>query len=140
MLQSIICWEIRTRFPLTLRFTNLNTLQLVCLLGDEDMAIVLFDFLLQMTLEMDSKILLLEFIHRTFGRNNTILHLAAYLGYKNLVQKLIEAGASVYVRNDYNYKRNRFYISHLAIDLVDDPETSIIFNNTPSGMLILNDS
>jgi ankyrin repeat protein len=69
------------------------------------MAISLFDFLLQMTTEMESKILLLEFIHRTFGRNNTVLHLAAYLGFTHLVQKLIDSGASVYVRNDNNYKR-----------------------------------
>ena len=75
-------------------------------MGDEDMACLIFDFMVQMTLEMDSKILLLEFIHRTFGQNNTILHLAAYLGQKNLVKKLIEFGASVYVRNDNNYKRN----------------------------------
>jgi ankyrin repeat protein len=74
-------------------------------MGDEDMAVALFDFLLQMTSEMDSKILLLEFIHRTFGQNNTILHLAAYLGFTHLVQKLIESGASVYVRNGNNYKR-----------------------------------
>ena len=30
-----------------------------------------------------------------------------------------------------------FSCLHLAIDLVDDPETSMIFNNTPSGMIVI---
>ena len=73
---------------------------------------------------MEAKVLLLEFLGRTCGNGNTLLHLASFMGMPRLVQKLIVAGASVYKRNERNYK---------PVDLVEDTETSLVFSSVPSG-------
>jgi hypothetical protein len=73
---------------------------------------------------MEAKVLLLEFMGRTCGHGNTLLHLASFMGMSKLVRKLIEAGASVYKKNHRDYK---------PVDLVEDADTSFVFSHIPCG-------
>jgi ankyrin repeat protein len=73
---------------------------------------------------MDAKKLLLEFIGRTCGSGNNVLHLASYMGQDKLVKHLIELGANVYKKNAKNYR---------PVDLVDDEATRAVFSSVNFG-------
>lgn len=107
------------------RLENLNALHIACILGEEEIACELFEFLVKTTTDMEAKKLLFEFIGRPCASGNTVLHLASFMGLSRLVQRLIESGASVYKKNGRNYK---------PVDLVDDQETSLVFSTISSGM------
>lgn len=79
-------------------------LQVCCILGDEDLAMDILEFIQRITDELESKKLLLEFIGRLWGDGNTVLHLAAFMGMDQLVVRLIELGANTNKRNIRQYR------------------------------------
>lgn len=102
----------------------LTAIQIACILGEEDIACDLLEFVAKITTEMESKKLLLEFIGRSCGTGNTVLHLAAFMGMDHLAKHLIELGANIYKKNKKNYR---------PVDLVDDEETRSVFSSVTFG-------
>ena len=103
-------------------------MHIACILGDEDIACALLDFIIDVISEMDSKLLLFEILGRHCGSGNTLLHLASYMGMSVLVRKLIESGASIHKKNELMYK---------PVDLAIDQDTLNVFNNLPIGKILL---
>ncbi|TPX45772.1 hypothetical protein SeMB42_g03632 [Synchytrium endobioticum] len=94
--------------------SNLNAIQIACLLGDEDIATDILDFVASITEEIEAKKILLEFVGRIWGAGNTVLHLASFLGMADLVRRLLAVGANPNKRNDRNYR---------PVDCADDDVT-----------------
>ncbi|KAJ3029798.1 hypothetical protein HK097_005721, partial [Rhizophlyctis rosea] len=97
---------------------NLNLIQLACVLGEEDMALDILNFVAWATEEIQSRKVLYEFMGRVFGGGNTVLHLASFQGMSELVKRLLELGAATGKKND---KDNR------PVDCTDDEVTSQMF-------------
>ncbi|KAJ3127054.1 hypothetical protein HK098_006851 [Nowakowskiella sp. JEL0407] len=97
---------------------NLNAIQIACMLGDEDMAIEILEFVYRITNEMEARKVMYEFLGRVWGSGNTVLHLAAFHGMSMLVEKLITHGANPNKKNDRGYR---------PVDCTDDHETRKAF-------------
>jgi len=97
-------------------------LHLCCILGDEDLALDLLDFIQRITDELESKKPLLEFVGRLWGDGNTVLHLASFMGLDQLVIRLIELGANTNKRNERQYR---------PADCVADEVMCAAFNTLP---------
>lgn len=104
-------------FP-TYSVKGLNALHISCILGDEDVAMELLEFVNNFTIEIDAKKVLYEFMGRTWGNGNTVLHLAAFMGMSDLVKRLLELGAAANRVNERRYK---------PVDCADDDEMRNIF-------------
>ena len=98
---------------------NLNAVHVCCMLGEDELALDILDFIHLKTEELESKKLLLEFIGRIFGDGNTVLHLASFYGMADLVTKLIELGANSNKQNERMYR---------PVDCACDVETCNAFN------------
>jgi hypothetical protein len=107
--------------------SNLNAIQIACLLGDEDIASDILEFVAKITEEIGSKKVLLEFVGRVWGGGNTVLHLASFLGMGDLVKRLLELGANPNKRNDRNYR---------PVDCADDDVTRKMFTEIAERMFI----
>ncbi|TPX36687.1 hypothetical protein SmJEL517_g01382 [Synchytrium microbalum] len=94
--------------------SNLNAIQIACILGDEDIATDILEFVARITEEIEAKKILLEFVGRVWGAGNTVLHLASFLGMADLVKRLLELGANPNKKNDRNYR---------PVDCADDDVT-----------------
>ncbi|ORY00071.1 hypothetical protein K493DRAFT_157822, partial [Basidiobolus meristosporus CBS 931.73] len=97
---------------------NLNGLQIACMLGDEELALDILQYVAYESEKMDAKKVLYEFMSRVWGGGNTALHLASFLGMADLVKKLLDLGANTNKRNDRKYK---------PVDCADDDETRALF-------------
>jgi hypothetical protein len=73
-------------------------------LGEEDIAMDILEYVARMAEEIDSRIVLYEFMGRMWGEGNTILHLASFMGMDSLVAELIKLGAATGKSNFRNYK------------------------------------
>ena len=98
------------------------------MLGEEDIALIILDFVHMITEDMEAKKILLEFMGRIWGQGNTTLHLASFLGMSDLVKKLLELGASNKA-NEKHYK---------PVDCAGDDQTRDMFEQVEEGSL--NDS
>ncbi|KAJ3255640.1 hypothetical protein HK103_006165 [Boothiomyces macroporosus] len=83
---------------------NLNAIQIACILGEEDLAMDILQFVNDFTEEINAKKILFEFMGRIWGDGNTTLHLASFMGMSDLVQMMIELGAAVGKSNNRKYK------------------------------------
>ncbi|ORX76071.1 hypothetical protein K493DRAFT_246684, partial [Basidiobolus meristosporus CBS 931.73] len=103
---------------------NLNSLQIACMLGDEELGLDILQYVAHESEKMDAKKVLYEFMSRVWGGGNTALHLASFLGMADLVKKLLDLGANTNKRNDRKYK---------PVDCADDDETRSLFMNLYEG-------
>nr|KAJ3418265.1 hypothetical protein HK105_000128 [Polyrhizophydium stewartii] len=97
---------------------HLNAIQIACILGDEEIAIDILDFVVRVTEEIDARKVLYEFMGRVWGNGNTVLHLASFLGMSDLVKRLLELGAAAGKINDRKYR---------PVDCADDDLTRSMF-------------
>ncbi|KAJ1555140.1 hypothetical protein HK096_008407 [Nowakowskiella sp. JEL0078] len=116
--------------------TNLNAMHITCMLGDEDMALEILEFVFRITDEIDARKVLYEFLGRVWGFGNTVLHLAAFHGMSGLVEKLLQHGANPNKKNDRGYR---------PVDCTEDNETRLVFNvareiSSPAKQKIESDS
>ncbi|KAJ3111372.1 Thioesterase super member 4 [Phlyctochytrium bullatum] len=93
---------------------HLNGIQIACILGDEEIASDILEFVYRVTEEIEARKVLYEFMGRVWGNGNTVLHLASFLGMSDLVKRLIELGANPNKKNERNYK---------PVDCADDDLT-----------------
>ena len=98
----------------------LNLIQIACMLGDEDIASDILDYVYEQTVPRGQKILLVQFLGQTWGDGNTTLHLASFQGMSDVVRRLLECGAATRKRNGRGYK---------AVDCTDDQVTREIFQS-----------
>ncbi|KAI8826419.1 hypothetical protein BJ741DRAFT_42600 [Chytriomyces cf. hyalinus JEL632] len=98
---------------------HLNAIQIACILGDEDSALDILDFVSSSTEEIGARKVLCEFMGRVWGDGNTVLHLASFLGMSELVKRLLELGANPNKKNGRLYK---------PVDCADTDETRIVFS------------
>ncbi|KAJ3245258.1 hypothetical protein HK104_007972, partial [Borealophlyctis nickersoniae] len=103
---------------------NLNLIQLACVLGEEDLAIDILNFVALATEEIDSRKVLYEFMGRVWGNGNTVLHLAAFQGMSELVKRLLELGATVTKKNERMYR---------PVDCAGDEVTLQMFMTVTEG-------
>jgi hypothetical protein len=103
----------------------LNALQVSCVLGEEDIALDILEFVVRITEEIQSKKILYEFMGRMWGDGNTTLHLASFMG----MTHLLELGAAKSKLNDRKYK---------PVDCTNDQETREVFERIEEGNPILN--
>ena len=68
-----------------------------------------------------------EHLDESFGQGNTALHLAALLGTDELIQKLLNAGASPVIKNHKG--NNIINLGFLPVDVVDDADIRQLFAN-----------
>ncbi|KAI9298649.1 hypothetical protein K502DRAFT_217215 [Neoconidiobolus thromboides FSU 785] len=108
--------------------SNLNAIQTTCMLGEEDMAIDIINYIAKQSEIMSTKKVLYEFMSKVWGSGNTILHLASFMGMADLVKRLIELGANTNKRNERKYK---------AVDCADDDKTRALFLNIKEGKIKL---
>ncbi|XJO72475.1 hypothetical protein BDV3_003586 [Batrachochytrium dendrobatidis] len=97
---------------------HLNAIQIACILGDEEIAMVILDFVVHVTDEIDARKVLYEFMGRIWGNGNTVLHLASFLGMSELVKRLLELGAAPGKFNERKYR---------PVDCADDDCTRKMF-------------
>lgn len=81
----------------------LSFMQIACILGQEDQAIDILEFVYKNT-HQKQKLLLLEFLGKIWGEGNTTLHLASFQGMSDLVKRLLEYGANPNKANAKGYK------------------------------------
>ncbi|KAI9145201.1 hypothetical protein BKA69DRAFT_1015000, partial [Paraphysoderma sedebokerense] len=98
--------------------SHLNAMQIACLLGDEEIAMDILEYMAKEAEEMESKMILYTFLGSMWGNGNTTLHLASFLGMADLVKRLLELGANGNKRNDRKYT---------AVDCADDDTTRRLF-------------
>jgi hypothetical protein len=112
---------------------HLNGIQIACILGDEELALDILEFVAQVTEVIEAKKVLYEFMGRVWGNSNTTLHLASFMGMGDLVKRMIELGAATTRLNDRHYK---------PVDCADDEATTKIFETTtgPEGTKTINES
>lgn len=79
---------------------NLNALHMAIILGDEEMAVDILNYFKKYSEKSNSKMLLREFMGRTWGAGNTALHLASFMEMSEVVALLLKLGASKNKRND----------------------------------------
>ncbi|KAG5459610.1 MAG: ankyrin repeat-containing domain protein, partial [Olpidium bornovanus] len=99
---------------------GLNIIQCACFLGEEDLAIDILRYVDVQTERMGTRKILYELLGRVWGRGNTTLHLASFLGMSDLVRMLIKLGSNTNKRNDRKYK---------PVDCADDDSTRALFLN-----------
>ncbi|ORZ39867.1 hypothetical protein BCR44DRAFT_1216849 [Catenaria anguillulae PL171] len=63
-----------------------------------------------------------EQLNETFGGNNTALHLAAFLGARDIVKLLLERGADRSIKNGKGFT---------PVDIADDGEMQELFTRSP---------
>ena len=80
----------------------LNFLQIACVLGEEEIAKDLLEYVHRHT--KHKKLLMMEFLGKTWGDGNTSLHLASFQGMSEIVQELLDYGANSNKRNGRGYK------------------------------------
>ncbi|KAK9767606.1 hypothetical protein K7432_002492 [Basidiobolus ranarum] len=97
---------------------NLNFLQLACLYSREKIALQILDFLSKELNKRESKDLLFNTISHVWGRGNTTLHLASFVGLTTLVKRLLELDMNPYVKNDLGYS---------SVDCATEHETKKVF-------------
>ncbi|KAH6574586.1 hypothetical protein BASA61_000595 [Batrachochytrium salamandrivorans] len=97
---------------------HLNAIQIACILGDEEIAVTILDFVVRITDEIGARKVLYEFMCRIWGNGNTILHLASFLGMSDLVKRLLELGAAPGKINERKYR---------PVDCADDDCTRGMF-------------
>lgn len=98
--------------------SNVTAMVAACILGEEEMAIMILEFVNKITEEIEAKKVLYEFLGRAWGSGNTILHLAAFMGMSDLVKRLLELGANPAKLNERKYK---------PVDCADDTVTRNMF-------------
>ena len=111
-------------FIILLSLENLNALQIACLLGEEDIALDILEFVTRITEEIQSKKILYEFMGRIWGDGNTTLHLASFMGMTDLVTQLLELGATKGKSNNRKYK---------PVDCTNDQQTREVFETIEEG-------
>jgi hypothetical protein len=99
-------------------------MQIACILGEEDIAADILDFVSRVTEEIEARKVLYEFMGRVWGNGNTVLHLASFMGMSQVVKRLLELGANPNKKNERKYK---------PVDCADDDETRIIFSTVTEG-------
>jgi hypothetical protein len=104
---------------------GLNAIQIATLLGEEDIAIDILEFVIQITEEIHARKVLYEFMGRAWGEGNTLLHLASFMGMTELVTRLIELGAATAKQNNNKYK---------PVDCACDDETRDVFETVQEGI------
>ncbi|KXN66689.1 hypothetical protein CONCODRAFT_125205 [Conidiobolus coronatus NRRL 28638] len=107
---------------------NLNAIQAACMLGDEELALDILNFVTTQCELMDARKVLFEFLSKVWGENCTTLHLASFMGMSELVKKLLESGANPNKVNDRKYK---------PVDCADDDKTRALFLNLSEGKSFL---
>lgn len=100
---------------------HLNCIQIAVILGDEDIALDVLNFVAETTEAIDAKKLLFEFMGRIWGNGNTTLHLASFQGMSCLVKRMIQLGATTSKMNERHFK---------AVDCAFDDETIDVFKNS----------
>jgi hypothetical protein len=113
---------------LTFSLEHLNALQIACILGEEDIALDILDFVTRITEEIEAKKVLYEFMGRVWGDGNTPLHLASFMGMSDLVTKMIELGAATSKVNNRKYK---------PVDCAGDDLTRMAFETVTEGFITL---
>ncbi|KAJ3416454.1 hypothetical protein HDV05_001612 [Chytridiales sp. JEL 0842] len=98
---------------------HLNAMQIACILGDEDIAEDILEFVAQVTESIEARKVLYEFMGRVWGNGNTVLHLASFMGMSHVVRRLLELGANPNKKNERKYK---------PVDCADDDETRMMFS------------
>jgi len=93
----------------------LNYVQIACMLGEEEVASDIVRYVYQCTANKHKKLLLMEFLGKTFGDGNTILHLASFQGMSELVKLLLDCGANPNKRNGRGYKVSLLSQCHIFI-------------------------
>ena len=106
---------------------HLNAIQIACILGDEEIAMVILDFVVHVTDEIDARKVLYEFMGRIWGNGNTVLHLASFLGMSELVKRLLELGAAPGKFNERKYR---------PVDCADDDCTRKMFETVTESMYL----
>jgi hypothetical protein len=74
------------------------------MLGEEEIAMDILEFVYQHTYSKHKKLLLMEFLGKVWGDGNTLLHLASFQGMSDLVKRLLGCGANVQKKNARGYK------------------------------------
>ncbi|KAJ3089025.1 hypothetical protein HK102_007386 [Quaeritorhiza haematococci] len=97
---------------------NLNAIQIASMLGEEEIASDILEFVATVTEEIEARKVLYEFMGRVWGGGNTVLHLASFLGMSDLVKRLLELGATPNKVNERKYK---------PVDCADDDITRQVF-------------
>ncbi|KAJ3042250.1 hypothetical protein HDV00_007616 [Rhizophlyctis rosea] len=97
---------------------NLNLIQLAVLLGEEDIALDILNFVAYATEAIESRKILYEFMGRVFGNGNGVLHLASFQGMSEVVRRMLELGATAVRKNECG---NR------PVDCTDDEVTREVF-------------
>ena len=105
----------------------MNALHIACILGDEEIASDILEFVVNVTEEIESKKILYEFMGRVWGEGNTVLHLASFMGMSGLVKRLLELGAAPNKVNDKKYK---------PVDCADCDETRDMFSHYAEGIML----
>ncbi|TPX60453.1 hypothetical protein SpCBS45565_g07520 [Spizellomyces sp. 'palustris'] len=100
--------------------SQLNAIQIACVLNEEDIALDILEFVARVTEEIESRKVLYEFMGRVWGNGNTVLHLASFQGMSELVKRLLELGAASRKKNERNY---------MPVDCADDDVTREMFGN-----------
>lgn len=93
---------------------NLNAIQIAAIMGEDEIALDILEFVVSITEDIGAKKVLNEFVGRVWGDGNTLMHLASFYGMSTLVQRLLSLGASRNRRNSRGYR---------PVDCVDDFET-----------------
>ena len=94
-------------------------LHIACILGEDEIASDILEFVVYITDEIHSKKILFEFIGRVWGDGNTVLHLVSFQGMSKLVRRLLELGANPNKKNSRHYR---------PVDCADDDETRFMFS------------
>ncbi|KAJ3178405.1 hypothetical protein HDU85_005203 [Gaertneriomyces sp. JEL0708] len=104
---------------LGLSLEHMNLLHLACIMNEEDMALEILNFVSAVTDEIEARKILYEFMGRIWGNGNTVLHLASFMGMSELVERLLQLGATKRKKNERGYR---------PVDCADDDVTRDKFN------------
>jgi hypothetical protein len=81
----------------------LNLMQIACMNGEEEMATDILKYIYKHT-HTKQKLLLMEFLGKTWGDGNTTLHLASFQGMSDLVKFMLKCGANILKKNGRMYR------------------------------------
>lgn len=98
--------------------TPLNYVHIACMLGEEEIASDIVQFVYHHTSGKHKKLLLMEFLGKAWGDGNTALHLASFQGMADFVQLLLDCGANPHKRNGRGYRVCLFYYSFLILNAI----------------------
>ncbi|KAL7753727.1 hypothetical protein RI367_000658 [Sorochytrium milnesiophthora] len=101
---------------------RLHPIQAACLLGDEEIALDILEYVAKLCELPENAFYKRMFLNQDWGNGNTTLHLASFLGMSDLVKRLIELGASVVRKNERKYS---------PIDCADDNKTRLLLMTLP---------